>query len=59
MGKSEFLADIDHLDVTPRGEGMNCPGNPVMLQLGFLPAYALTVFLTGQALSDIHCLLRV
>ena len=53
LAKSEFLADIDHLDVAPRGESMSAPGNPVMLQLGFLPAYALTVAMT------VPCIMRV
>ena len=43
MDKSELLADIDHVDVTARAETLNAvPGQPVMLQLGTVPAYALT-----------------
>jgi hypothetical protein len=44
MGKSCMMADIDHLDIVPRAETLNTvPGQPVMLQLGCVPAYALTV----------------
>ena len=44
LGKSGMMADIDHLDVVPRAETLNTvPGQPVMLQLGCVPAYALTV----------------
>ena len=44
MGKTELMADVDHLDVVPRAESLNTvPGQPVMLQLGVVPAYALTV----------------
>ena len=44
LGKSGMMADIDHLDIVPRAETLNTvPGQPVMLQLGCVPAYALTV----------------
>ena len=39
--------------MTARGETLNAPGNPVMLQMGFGPAYGLTVHKT-QALSIKH-----
>ena len=44
LGKTALMADVDHLDVVPRAESLNAvPGQPVMLQLGVVPAYALTV----------------
>jgi len=40
MSKSEMLADIDFVDVTVRQESVNnVPGNPVQVQLGFVPSY--------------------
>ncbi len=50
MNKSELLADIDHIDVTPRGETLNnVPGQPILLQAGLIPSYALTVHKTPGA----------
>ena len=43
LSKSEFLADIDFLDFTARGETLNAPGQPVLLQCGFGPAYGLII----------------
>ena len=44
MGKAELLADVDHVDVTTRTATLNTvPGQPVMLQVGVVPAYALIV----------------
>ena len=41
--KNELLADVDFIDVAARPESMSTvPGCPVMLQLGTVPAYALT-----------------
>ena len=46
------LADIDFLDVTVRQESMNnVPGQPIQIQLGVVPCYALTVHKT-QALPE-------
>ena len=54
MSKSEMLADIDFVDVCVRQETMtNVPGAPVQIQLGVVPAYALTVHKT-QSLSVKH-----
>ena len=45
--KTEMLSDIDFLDVTVRQETMNnVPGQPIQLQLGVVPCYALTVHKT-------------
>ena len=42
--KAELLADVDHVDVTARTATLNTvPGQPVMLQVGVVPAYALIV----------------
>ena len=44
MSKAEMLSDIDFLDITVRNETMNTvPGAPVQIQLGVVPAYALTL----------------
>ena len=46
------LADIDFLDVTVRQESMNnVAGQPIQIQLGVVPCYALTVHKT-QALPE-------
>ena len=42
MDKTELLADIDTIDVKARPETLNMRGQPVMLQVGVVPAYALT-----------------
>jgi len=42
--KKKQTPDIDFMDVTPRTETLgHLAGAPVMLQLGTVPAYALTV----------------
>ena len=44
MSKTEMLSDIDFLDITVRSETLsNVPGAPVQIQLGVVPAYALTL----------------
>ena len=49
-------SDIDFLDVTPRQETMQTvPGQPVQIQLSFVPSYALTVHKT-QAMSGSQAL---
>lgn len=51
VAKSSYQADIDFIDVTVRQETMsNVPQQPVQLQLGVVPAYALTIHKV-QALS--------
>ena len=40
---------LDHVDVTARAETMNTvPTQPVMLQIGVVPAYALTAVASAQ-----------
>ena len=57
--KNELLADVDHIDVTSRPESMSTvPGCPVMLQLGTVPAYALTVHKTQVCCVVKHKILR-
>ena len=51
LHKPEMFPDIDHIDVTARQETLaSVPGQPSLLQLPIVPAYALTVHKT-QALS--------
>ena len=51
LHKREMFPDIDHIDVTARQETLaSVPGQPSLLQLPIVPAYALTVHKT-QALS--------
>lgn len=51
VAKSAYQADIDFIDVTVRQETMsNVPQQPVQIQLGIVPAYALTIHKV-QALS--------
>ena len=54
LHKQELFPDIDHVDVTARQETLaSVPGQPALLQLPIVPAYALTVHKT-QALSMKH-----
>lgn len=54
LKKSELVADLDHMDITARQETLTTiPGQPVLLQLCVVPAYALTVHKV-QALSIKH-----
>jgi len=53
LGKQEMLPDIDHMDIGARQETLAVRGEPVMLQLCVIPAYALTIHKT-QALSIKH-----
>ena len=53
VAKAELFPDIDHLDVMARRETLKMRGEPQMLQLPLVPAYALTVHKT-QALSIKH-----
>ena len=41
--KREMLPEIDHMDVGARQENLAVRGEPIMLQLCLVPAYALTV----------------
>ena len=55
MGKAEMLSDIDFLDVTARPETLNnVPGQPVQIQLGTVPSYALTIHKTQAAFTYAH-----
>jgi len=43
VSKSELVADIDFIDVTPRQENLTTiPGMPVMVQMPLQPCYGLT-----------------
>ena len=53
LRKNELFSDIDHIDVLARAEGLKARGEPIMLQLSLVPAYALTIHKT-QALSIRH-----
>ena len=54
LRKAEMLPDVDHIDLCPRAETLQtAPGQPVLLQIPLVPAYALTVHKT-QALSIRH-----
>ena len=43
LRKDELFSDIDYIDVQPRPEGLKARGEPIMLQLSLVPAYALTI----------------
>ena len=43
LRKDELFPDVDHIDVQPRAEGLKARGEPIMLQLSLVPAYALTI----------------
>ena len=47
------MPDIDHMDIGARQENLAVRGEPIMLQLCVVPAYALTIHKT-QALSIKH-----
>ena len=51
--KAELFPDIDTLDIMARQETLKIRGEPQMIQLPVVPAYALTVHKT-QALSIKH-----
>jgi hypothetical protein len=53
LSKQELFSVVDHIDIQPRGESLRVRGEPVMLQLSIVPAYALTIHKT-QALSIKH-----
>jgi len=54
LQKPEMYPDMDHMDVTSRQETLtNVIGQPVVLQISLVPAYALTVHKV-QALSIKH-----
>ena len=52
--RSAFLPDIDMIDCAVRQENLNFAGQPIMLQLPLVPAYALTVHKTQAALSVVR-----
>ena len=54
--RGQWLPDIDFMDCQVRQENLNIRGEPIMLQLPLVPAYALTVHKT-QALSIKHLVL--
>ena len=54
--RGQLLTDIDFMDCLVRQENLNIRGEPIMLQLGLVPAYALTVHET-QSLSIKHIVL--
>ncbi len=54
--KPILFPDIDHLDLQVRQESLKARGEPCMLQLCVVPAYALTIHKT-QALSIKHLVL--
>ena len=54
MKKTEWLPDIDFMDVHVRSETLACTGEPLMLQMPLCPAYALTVHKT-QVIMDTKC----
>ena len=56
MSKREMMPDMDFMDLAARQETLNIGGEPIMLQLCVVPAYALTVHKT-QALSIKHLVL--
>ena len=52
--RSAFLPDIDMIDCAVRQDNLNFAGQPIMLQLPLVPAYALTVHKTQAALSVVR-----
>lgn len=44
--RGTFLPDIDMIDCAVRQENIHARGDPIMLQLPLVPAYALTVHKT-------------
>ena len=47
--RGTFLPDVDMMDISVRQENLNARGQPIMLQLPLVPAYALTVHKTQAA----------
>ena len=56
LSKQEMLPDMDFMDLGARQETLNIRGEPILLQLCVVPAYALTIHKT-QALSIKHLVL--
>ena len=60
--RGTFLPDIDMIDCAVRQENIHARGDPIMLQLPLVPAYALTVHKTQAVASGrpfglyLHCL---
>ena len=46
LSKGEMMPDIDHMDIGARQENLAVRGEPIMLQLCVVPAYALTIHKT-------------
>ena len=44
------LPDVDHMDIGVRQENLQVRGEPIMLQLCVVPAYALTIHKTQGGL---------
>ena len=42
--KQHLFPDVDYVDLGVRNEELKLQGNPIMLQLGVVPAYALCIF---------------
>ena len=40
LGKSELFPDVDQMDIHARQENLPCRGEPVLLQIPLVPAYA-------------------
>ena len=40
LGKAELLPDVDMMDIHPRQENLPCRGDPILLQIPLVPAYA-------------------
>ena len=49
LKKSELFPDVDQMDVPARQENLPLGGEPILLQIPLVPAYALTIHKT-QAL---------
>ena len=43
MTKLEMVPDVDHMDIGARQENLAVRGEPILLQLCVVPAYALTI----------------
>ena len=52
--RTALLPDIDMIDCAVRQENLNWAGQPIMLQLPLVPAYALTVHKT-QVVVCVPC----
>ena len=48
LAKFETLPDVDHMDVGARQENLAVRGEPILLQLCVVPAYALTIHKVQQ-----------